>query len=141
MAVVSPLSRRYDEAERTIMSITALNGCAGGNFFASAAISLAPARLCRLASPNLAAISVAFIELRSHVCPACSEGGDRASAQLPKSTAAARHAAPPPVAPGYHSRRGDFRHATFVKDREEAGDVLDYLSGAGGNEVLLGAPD
>jgi hypothetical protein len=22
-----------------------------------------------------------------------------------------------------------------------AGDVLDYLSGAGGNEVLLGAPD
>ena len=88
------LVERYDEAERTIMSITALNGCAGGDFFASAAISLAPARLCRLASPNLAAISVAFIELRPHVCPACSEDGDRASVQtahlLRKSTAAAR---------------------------------------------------
>jgi hypothetical protein len=35
----------------------------------------------------------------------------------------------------------NFGTRTFVKGREEAGDVLDYLSGAGGNEVLLGAPD
>src|SRR5262245_477253 len=37
----------------------------------------------------------------------------------------------------YDSRREKFRHAPFVKGREEAGDVLDYLLGAGGNEVLL----
>jgi hypothetical protein len=32
----------------------------------------------------------------------------------------------------------NFGTRPFVKGREEAGDVLDYLSGAGGSEVLLG---
>jgi hypothetical protein len=32
----------------------------------------------------------------------------------------------------------NFGTRPFVKGREEAGEVLDYLSGAGGNEVLLG---
>jgi len=40
----------------------------------------------------------------------------------------------PAIIPG----AGIFGTRPFVKDREEAGDVLDYLSGAGGNEVLLG---